>query len=194
MDRLPGREGRNRKPERLASASVRGRRGRASALAKLRRRSRTCTGALGPRRRGNRPMSRPRAGSAGCPGLAPSRPPPTGRAQRRSGDKHSARAAPRCERSRRRLRDSRPSASRCRRTGTGRSSGRASAGRPAGPPYSTVRRKPKGVKIERPTPPQRDAPPAFVQAAMPPWMCRTEASPLSWAACTAMADRSPKAQ
>src|SRR6185437_5987339 len=38
------------------------------------------------------------------------------------------------------------------------------------------------------------APPAFVQAAMPPSMWRAEARPCSWAACTAIAERSPKAQ
>ena len=69
MDRPPGREGCNRKPGRRASASVRAHKGRAWALARLRRRPRTDTGARLRRRRGIRPMSRPRAGSGGRRGL-----------------------------------------------------------------------------------------------------------------------------
>src|SRR5262245_41123 len=37
-------------------------------------------------------------------------------------------------------------------------------------------------------------PPAFFQASMPPWMWQAELSPASCAACTAIAERSPKAQ
>ena len=35
---------------------------------------------------------------------------------------------------------------------------------------------------------------AFFHASIPPWMCRVAASPASRAACTAIAERSPKAQ
>ena len=37
-------------------------------------------------------------------------------------------------------------------------------------------------------------PPAFFQASMPPSMWQAAAMPAPWAACTAMAERSPKAQ
>ena len=37
-------------------------------------------------------------------------------------------------------------------------------------------------------------PEAFFQASIPPWMWHAEDNPASWAACTAIAERSPKAQ
>jgi len=39
-----------------------------------------------------------------------------------------------------------------------------------------------------------NGPSAFFQASMPPWMWQADAMPASWAACTAIAERSPKAQ
>jgi hypothetical protein len=58
------------------------------------------------------------------------RPSPKGLARRRSADRRSALAAPKCEGSRHPLRGSRPSACAGRRTGTGRSSERASRAAP----------------------------------------------------------------
>jgi len=66
--------------------------------------------------------------------------------------------------------------------------------RPPHPPFGHL--LPRGRRAPQcgPLHYRTSAPLALRQASMPPWIWHAEAMPASWAACTAMAERSPKAQ
>ena len=69
--------------------------------------------------------------------------------------------------------------------------------RQGGPIPRVPRHRARGGSVSgltRSMPQRASGPPAFFQASIPPWMWQAAAMPASCAACTAIAERSPKAQ